>query len=496
MKKNLLQILTLLSCIIPTFATSNANAEVLTINDGATLTVDGPTLDLNCLDILVKDGGTLILKSGMIQDLGAKTVETGGLFTKISGTIDYPTCPPSNSLPEVTPGQSFTIPEDRANDTSVGTVAATDDDTGTSFNNWIIARGNEDGIFSIGLTSGEIKVDDNTNLDFDTTSSYSLFITVSDGTDDSAAGEVIVNITGVNEPPELNAIGSQAVDELTQLTFTATATDPDVPADDITFSLTGEPSGASITPSGDFTWTPTEALGPGTYEFDVFVQDNGNHNLSDSETISVTVNEVNVAPVLDPVGTQTAEDLTLLTFTANANDVDLPANKLTFSLFGEPAGALINPDTGVFTWIPPSNDSGSYNVDLWVNDGTVGVKQSFIINVTDVNHSPVFTGTPTITGTPKEGFTLGLTDTGTYDGDGDSVTLSYQWKVDGVDINSATSDSFLVTKTEKDKTVTCTLVADDGVGDTTTFTTAGVLIYKFNWWIFHEAITSKKFRPK
>ena len=42
------------------------------------------------------------------------------------------------------------------------------------------------------------------------------------------------------------------------------------------------------------------------------VTDDGTPNLSDSETITVTVNEVNVAPVLDAVGDQTVDEQTLL----------------------------------------------------------------------------------------------------------------------------------------------------------------------------------------
>jgi hypothetical protein len=55
--------------------------------------------------------------------------------------------------------------------------------------------------------------------------------------------------------------------------------------------------GASITAGGDFTWTPTEAQGPGSYVFDVIVTDNGTPNLADSESITVTVGEVNAVVV-------------------------------------------------------------------------------------------------------------------------------------------------------------------------------------------------------
>jgi hypothetical protein len=69
-----------------------------------------------------------------------------------------------------------------------------------------------------------------------------------------------ITITAVNDPPILAPVGDQAVDELTLLNFTASASD--VELDSFTFSLDpGAPTGAAITPGGDFTWTPSEAQG-------------------------------------------------------------------------------------------------------------------------------------------------------------------------------------------------------------------------------------------
>ncbi len=61
-----------------------------------------------------------------------------------------------------------------------------------------------------------------------------------------------------------DAIASQQVNEESELVFQASAIDPDVPADTLTYSLDEAPTGATINPStGTFRWTPTEADGPG-----------------------------------------------------------------------------------------------------------------------------------------------------------------------------------------------------------------------------------------
>ena len=113
----------------------------------------------------------------------------------------------------------------------------------------------------------------------------------------SAQGcDLTVNVTSANVAPVLDPIGNKTVDEETLLSFTATATD----TDPLTFSLVGAPAGASINSStGVFTWTPTEAQGPGSYTFQVWVTDDGTPALSDYEEITVTVNEVMDPPAPD-----------------------------------------------------------------------------------------------------------------------------------------------------------------------------------------------------
>src|SRR5205814_769400 len=76
-----------------------------------------------------------------------------------------------------------------------------------------------------------------------------------------------------NQAPVLAPIGNRLVNEATALTFTASATDPDNPAQTLTFSLdTGAPLGASINATtGVFTWTPAQAQGPGLFTLTVRV---------------------------------------------------------------------------------------------------------------------------------------------------------------------------------------------------------------------------------
>ncbi len=101
-----------------------------------------------------------------------------------------------------------------------------------------------------------------------------------------------------NSPPVLSSIGSQSGDEGVLLTFTATATDPESASQTLTYSLDpGAPAGASIHPTtGIFSWIPSKDQGPGVFSVTIRVTDNGAPAKNDSETVVITVTEVNVAP--------------------------------------------------------------------------------------------------------------------------------------------------------------------------------------------------------
>src|SRR5205823_5723823 len=161
------------------------------------------------------------------------------------------------------------------------------------------------------------------------------------------------------------------------LTFTASATDSDLPAQTLTYSLdAGAPAGAAINPAtGVFTWTPTGAQGPSVNRVTIRVTDNGSPALNASQTLTITVNEVNTAPVLAHIGNKTVDEGNLLTFVATANDANVPAQVLTFTLDpGAPAGASIDPVTGLFTWTPIEAQGPSTNsVTIRVTDDGIPV---------------------------------------------------------------------------------------------------------------------------
>jgi hypothetical protein len=223
---------------------------------------------------------------------------------------------------------------------------------------------------------------------------YTFTVRVSDGVEHDDA-EIKITVNEVNVPPTLTGVPATAtVDELVAYTFDADASDLDIPPQGLTFSLVGAPAGAGIDPStGDFNWTPTEAQGPGTYPFTVRVSDGV---ATDEAAISVTVKEVNVAPVVTDVpATAIIDELVAYSFDANATDVDIPVQTLSFNLVGAPAGATINNSTGVFAWTPSeAQGPGVYPFSVRVSDGVTQTDAAISITVNEVNVAPDLTGVP------------------------------------------------------------------------------------------------------
>lgn len=199
-------------------------------------------------------------------------------------------------------------------------------------------------------------------------------------------GDQSFTITVTNSAPTLTSLGSQTVDEQTELRLTVTATDPNLPSDNLFFSLgAGSPAGASINPtSGVLTWLPTEGDGPALVNIKIRVTDAG--GLFDEKTLAVTVRETNKAPQLSPISRQLVAPGQTLTLTAQASDVDLPANALSFSLApNSPGGSSIDPVTGDFSWTAPTTaPTGPVSFTVRVTDaGGLFSEQTFLVDVFD-----------------------------------------------------------------------------------------------------------------
>src|SRR5262245_14524521 len=208
----------------------------------------------------------------------------------------------------------------------------------------------------------------------------------------TATTAITITVNEVNQAPVIANPGNKTVNELVNLAFTVTATDADIPAQTLTFSQTlGSPAatGATTSAAGAFSWTPTEAQGPGVYPITFNVSDG---TATSTTSITITVNEVNTAPVVNNPGNQTVDELATLSLTVTATDSDIPAQTITFSLgAGAPAGAAITA-AGAFSWTPTeAQGPGVYTITVNGSDGSLSGSTSFMVTVNEVNAAPVLT---------------------------------------------------------------------------------------------------------
>ena len=210
-------------------------------------------------------------------------------------------------------------------------------------------------------------------------------------------GATLFTLSVSNSAPTLPAQTNRVINELTLLTVTNTAVDLDSPADTLTYTLLVAPTNASISAGGVITWTPNEAQGPGTNTFTTKVADNGSPSLSDTNTFTVVVYEVNVAPVLPAQTNRVIAELTLLTVTNTATDSDIPTNALAYALVQAPTNAAIDAN-GVITWTPTEAQGPSTNTFTTVvtdtnvfavNAQSLTATNTFTVVVNEVNVAPV-----------------------------------------------------------------------------------------------------------
>ena len=132
----------------------------------------------------------------------ALTVEVSDGDNTGSGTVTVNINDTNDEAPVINSASPNLAENASANDL-VATLTADDpeDNTlGTTLQSWTITSGNTDSIFALDSTTGALTVADTTSLDYDSgAQSYSLLVTVSDGTNTSAEQTITVTITDVND---------------------------------------------------------------------------------------------------------------------------------------------------------------------------------------------------------------------------------------------------------------------------------------------------------
>lgn len=221
-------------------------------------------------------------------------------------------------------------------------------------------------------------------------------ITVKDAAGLTASTTMKITVNHVNRPPLLDAVADATVDENKPLSFAISGSDPDKEdAGKITFSAEGIPAGAHFDPpTRRLTWTPTFDQS-GTYRLTFKVSDPD--KLSDSKTMTITVNNINRSPKLAALSPIAGEENKMVTFVIpEAEDPDKEdAGKLVYKAESLPEGAAFDASARKLTWTPTFDQAGNYSVKITVTDveGLSDIK-NLELRIANVNRPPMMTGIP------------------------------------------------------------------------------------------------------
>jgi hypothetical protein len=214
-----------------------------------------------------------------------------------------------------------------------------------------------------------------------------------------------------NSAPIITSAATASVPENSTAVIQVIATDLDIPVQSITYSIAGGTDADLFTidpvsgllafiTAPDFE-APAHPVGTAPYQVIVTAADNGSPSRSVTQTIAVTVTDVNEVPSIVSSDSASVIENATAVLTVLAADVDLPAQSLTFSIAGgdDASQFTIDATTGALSFItapnfeqPADADGDSvYNVTVMVSDsGTpqLFATQAIAVTVTDINEAP------------------------------------------------------------------------------------------------------------
>lgn len=201
------------------------------------------------------------------------------------------------------------------------------------------------------------------------------------------SGALLEKTLYIHHAPVLASIGNnKAVDENAPLDFTISATDMD--NDAITYSASGIPSGATLNSStGVFSWTPNYSQA-GTYYSIFFASDGDMETIDPNETVTITVNNVNRAPIAYNMTRSVGED-SLIDIPLAGSDAD--GDSFSFSVVTSPTHGTINMwSCCIARYTPSANYFGTDSFTFRAHDGTnYSNTATVLLTISPVNDAPV-----------------------------------------------------------------------------------------------------------
>jgi len=329
--------------------------------------------------------------------------------------------PVNDNAPVFTSSATASIDE---NTTAVLTVTATDADLPAQTVVFSLSGGVDQSRFSIDAHTGALSFitapDYESPTDVGGDNVYNVQVQADDQNALTSTQDITVSVQPVNDnTPAITSPSTADVNENTTEVLTVTATDADLPAQTVVFSISGgvdqsrfsidaHTGALSFITAPDYE-SPTDVGGDNVYN--VQVQADDQNGLTSTQEITVSVRPVNDnAPAFTSPATASTDENTTPVLTVTATDADLPAQTVVFSISGgaDQAMFVIDAGTGVLAFVAApdyetpldAGDDNVYNVQVQADDGAgLTTTQDIAVSVQPVNdNAPEFTSpaTPSI----------------------------------------------------------------------------------------------------
>jgi VCBS repeat-containing protein len=282
--------------------------------------------------------------------------------------------------------------------TAVGTLSATDPDSGDTFTYSLIDDAG--GLFT--LSGDQLVV--NGEFDFETATSHQVTMRVTDSQGNSYNKVFTISVTDVddtsNQPPtdiSLSANSAAENSALGTVVGLLSATDPDL-GEALTFSLLGDAggmfdiSGNSLVVAGNLDYETGS-----TRQVTVRVTDSQNHTFDKVFTIDLGNLNDNAPVIFSEGGATVTEGSVGVVYDTEAFDTD-NLGTLSYSLSGADAALFaIDSATGVVTFLAPpdfenpldADGNNVYDIVVTASDGTLVTDQTVAVTVLSDNEAPV-----------------------------------------------------------------------------------------------------------
>ena len=273
--------------------------------------------------------------------------------------------------------------------TVVGSLSATDPDTGDSFTYTL--SDNPGGYFAIDGANLVVA----TPLDRELAGSRDVTVRVTDSAHNTFDQTFSIAVGDVNDTaPAITTAGTQTVAENTTHVAVLGATDADfVGASPPAFSITGGADATKfeiVAGNLQFKTAPDYEAGQPSYSVEVTANDGAN---AAAKTITVNVTDVNEAPVVaNAITDQNVAEDTLWSYQVPANafaDVDNANLSYTAALGnGDALPDWLSFSAGSFSGTPPLNFNGAFDLTVTASDGALSASDTFTLTVTAANDAP------------------------------------------------------------------------------------------------------------